>query len=317
MNLNGSINHKYLAIALLPFLLILQGCSSSPDLMPPTKVDIFVLDLSTSNNKVNQLQRIQEDLETSLIGNALGVPKETSAETVSGPVTTIFTFIVDAAPKSETFKIQEADDVRKLWSDEFATDNQRNSKSWSEISTEYELFANSILNVNYVFSKAQCLKDIDSKLKLKFMGEAKRGRIVGVLCSKAQTLSDNYRSLIAYAKRVSSPATDIFGMLNQIDRLVSKIKKNDAASEVNVNIGSDMQHETGDSRDTPSRLKSVNLEARASCVAGTTDREKEGLTFDKKARLKIIGIGNAKISAEYGNALIKYWQCYFPNAEIR
>jgi hypothetical protein len=78
-----------------------------------------------------------------------------------------------------------------------------------------------------------------------------------------------------------------------------------------------MQHETGDSRDTPAKLNSLNLESAASCSAGTSDREKEGLTFDTKATLRVTGIGNAKITAEYGNALIRYWQCYFPNAEIR
>jgi hypothetical protein len=106
-------------------------------------------------------------------------------------------------------------------------------------------------------------------------------------------------------------------MLNQVDRLVTEIKKEDSTSEISVNIGSDMQHETGDSRDTPKKLKALNLEAGASCSAGSTDRNKEGLSFDKKVVLKISGIGNAKISAEYGNALIRYWQCYFPDAEIR
>jgi hypothetical protein len=306
-----------LGVMALPMLLSLQACSSSVDAMPATKVDIFVLDLSTSNDKANQLQRIQEDLKTSLVGNALGVPKATEAEPVSGPVTTIFTFIVDAAPKSETFKLQDSADVRKLWGDEFASDTERNSKSWSQISTEYRFYAQSVLDGNSTFTKQSCTEDLNAKLKPKFMGDAKRGRIVGVLCNKAETLNNNYKSLLTYVTGVNAPATDIYGMLNQVDRLVTEIKKEDSTSEISVNIGSDMQHETGDSRDTPKKLKALNLEAGASCSAGSTDRNKEGLSFDKKVVLKISGIGNAKISAEYGNALIRYWQCYFPDAEIR
>jgi hypothetical protein len=106
-------------------------------------------------------------------------------------------------------------------------------------------------------------------------------------------------------------------MLNKVDRLVSEVKKEDADSVITVNIASDMQHETGDSRDTPAKLATLKLEPAASCSAGEMDRAKEGLSFDTKSTLRVTGIGNAKITAEYGNALIRYWQCYFPNAEIR
>jgi hypothetical protein len=86
--------------------------------MPPTQVDIFVLDLSTSNDKASQLRRLNEDLNKSLTSNGLGVPKPISNEIVSGPITTIFTFIEEAATKAETFKIQEAESTIKLWNNE-------------------------------------------------------------------------------------------------------------------------------------------------------------------------------------------------------
>jgi hypothetical protein len=301
-----------------PFLFLLQGCAPSGDPMPATKVDLFVLDLSSSNDAKVQLQRIQEDITNSLTAKALGVPKESpEGEPLSGPVTTIFTFIVDASPKAETFKLQDASDVRKLWGDEFAQDSERNSKSWSEISANYSFYAKSILTPDYNFNRPDCIGDLNSKLKPKFMGDAKRGRIVNVLCGKAETLSTNYKSLLAYVAAVKSPATDIYGMLSKVDRLVTELKKEDAASKITVNIASDMQHETGDSRDTPPKLKALNLEPAAACSAGKSDRAKEGLSFDSKSTLKISGIGNAKITAEFGNALIRYWQCYFPTAEIR
>ena len=308
---------KTLALISIPFLFLLQGCTAALDPMPPTKVDVFVLDLSTSNDKINQLNRIKDDLNASLVANSLGVPKPSSEESVSGPVTTIFTFIVDAAPKSETFILQDASDARKLWSDEFAADSERNAKSWSQISSEYRFYAQSILQSSSGFNKLQCERDLDSNLKPKFMGDAKRGRIVGVLCNKAEILTSNYQNLLSYVEKVVAPATDVYGMLNQVDRLVADLSKKEKKSDININIGSDMQHETGDSRDTPAKLRSINLESGAACDAGSQDKTKEGLTFDKKVNLKISGIGNAKISAEYGNALIRYWQCFFPNAEIR
>lgn len=312
-----SLKFSACGLIVLPMLLSIQACSSSVDAMPATKVDIFVLDLSNSNDKANQLQRIQEDLNSSLAGNVLGVPKATAAEPVSGPVTTVFTFIVDVATNSETFSLQNAADVRKLWGDEFASDTERNSKSWSQISTEYRFYAQSVLNTNSTFIKRDCIMELDTKLKPKFMAEVKRGRIVGVLCNKVEILSMNYKALLSYVAGKATMKTDVLGMLNQVDRLVTEIKKEDATSEISVTIGSDMQHDTGASRDTSKKLNSLNLDAIASCAAGTSDRSKEGLSFDKKAVLTISGIGNAKITAEYGNALMKYWQCYFPDAEIR
>jgi hypothetical protein len=306
------------ALLSVTFVLLLQGCSASGDPMPATKVDVFVLDLSSSNDAIAQLQRIQEDITNSLTAKALGVPKLTpEGEPVSGPVSTIFTFIVDAAPKAETIKLQDAADVRKLWNDEFASDTERNSKSWSQLSAEYSFYAKSILNADYSFVKSACIDDLNSKLKPKFMGDTKRGRIVNVLCSKAEALSANYQSLLSYVSTQKAPATDIYGMLSKIDRLVTEVKKEDSNSEISINIASDMQHETGDSRDTPAKLRSLGLEPAAACSAGTSDRARDGLSFDKNASLRVSGIGNAKITAEYGNALIRYWQCYFPTAEIR
>ena len=109
----------------------------------------------------------------------------------------------------------------------------------------------------FIFSNH--LSSIHNGLYGFFNMSAKRGRIVGVLCNKADTLSTNYRALLNYVSGVVAPATDIYGMLNQVDRLVTDIKKTDPSSEVSVNIGSDMQHETGDSRDTPKKLNSLNL----------------------------------------------------------
>lgn len=313
----GTIN-PVLAVASLSFLILLQGCSAGGDPMPATKVDVFVLDLSSSNDAESQLRRIKDDFSSSLTDNALGIPKLTQdGASARGPVSTVFTFIVDAAPKAETFKLQSASDVRKLWADDFASDTERNAKSWSEISSQYSSYAKSIINAEIPFQKSNCINDLNNNLKPKFMGDSKRSRIVNVLCNKAETLDANYRALLSYVATERAPATDIYGMLGQLDRLVSEVKKEDSSSEIEINIASDMQHETSDARDTPAKLKSLGLEPAAACSAGSEDRAKQGLSFDKKSMLRISGIGNAKITAEYGNALIRYWQCFFPTAEIR
>jgi hypothetical protein len=295
--------------------LLATGCAAKPDAMPPKVVDIFVLDLSTSNDKNSQLQRLDEDLRRSLTDNGLGVPKPVSNEKVSGPVTTIFTFIEDSALKAESFKLQEALSAEKLWQDEFATDHDRNAKSWSELSSAYNAYLKSALNN---FSMSSCVSDLDKSLSLKFVADRKRARIVRVLCEKISVLTTSYSEMRNYVSNVSAPATDIFGMLSKIDRLVNQIATDDPSAVITVNIGSDMQHETGDSRDTPAKLRAINYERGKACDLGTADRKKEGLSFDKKATIKVNGIGNANISAEFGNGLVRYWECFFePTAEIR
>lgn len=295
--------------------LLITGCGSTPDAMPPKVVDIFILDLSTSNDKNSQLFRLDEDLKRSLTDNGLGVPKPVSNEKVFGPVTTIFTFIEDSALKAESFKLQDALTAEKLWQDEFATDRDRNAKAWSELSSAYNAYLKTSLNN---FSISNCSSYLDKSLSLKFVAERKRTRIVRVLCDKINLLSVNYLEMKNYISTVNAPLTDIFGTLSKIDRLVNQIATDDPKAVITVNIGSDMQHETGDSRDTPAKIKAINYERGQACEFGTKDRKKEGLTFDKKSIVKVNGIGNANISAEYGNALVRYWECFFePTAEIR
>lgn len=311
------MNKIKVASALAPLILVLSGCSVTPDAMPPTQVDIFVLDLSTSNDKTSQLRRLNEDLNKSLTANGLGVPKPISNETISGPVTTIFTFLEEAATKVETFKIQDAESTIKLWNNEFAKDKERNAKGWLQISNAYSSYLQQKLSDPGTFSNSECQRDLDSNLTDKFRADSKRGRIVDALCEKIGSLVTGYSSMQLYVASKEAPQTDIFGMLSKIDRLVEQIKKQDPNSVITVNIGSDMQHETGDLRDTPAKLRAVNFEREKACVAGQADRKKEGLTFDQSSIVKVNGIGNAQISAEFGNALVRYWECFFPSAEIR
>jgi hypothetical protein len=303
--------------ALIPLILVLSGCSVTPDAMPPTQVDIFVLDLSTSNDKASQLRRLNEDLNKSLTSNGLGVPKPISNEIVSGPVTTIFTFIEEAATKTETFKIQDAESTIKLWNNEFAKDKERNAKGWLQISNAYSSYLQQKLNSPNSFSNSECQRDLDENLRDKYRADSKRGRIVGSLCEKIGNLVTGFSSMQLYVSSKQAPQTDIFGMLSRIDRLVEQIKKQDPNSVITVNIGSDMQHETGDLRDTPAKLRGANFEREKACALGREDRKKAGLSFDESSIVKVSGIGNAQISAEFGNALVRYWECYLPSAEIR
>lgn len=310
-----SKNKLRTALTLVVFLL--TGCARTPDAMPPTQVDIFILDLSESNDKISQLQRLDEDLSKSLTSNGLGVPKPISNESISGPVTTIFTFIEEAATKAESFKIQDAESTIKLWNNEFAKDKERNAKSWLQISNAYNSYLQQKLLNPETFSTTGCQKNLDSNLVDKFSAESKRGRIVNSLCDKIKSLISGYSSMQFYVASKKAPLTDIFGMLSKIDRSVEQIKKQDPNAVITINIGSDMQHDTSDSRDTATKLKSVNFQREKACALGQEDRLIEGLSFDQSSIVKVNGIGNAQISAEFGNALIRYWECFFPSAEIR
>lgn len=314
------MNSKALLSYLVVIVLALSGCSSSPDAMPPTQVDIFVLDLSTSNDKASQLLRLQEDLNKSLSSSALGNPKSLANEEVSGPITTIFTFIEETATRSETFKIQDAESVIRLWNNEFAKDRNRNAKSWAQISNAYNSYLESSLEqvkMDVPFSDPDCRVEMNAALVEKFNSDSKRTRIINVLCEKMKDLTNGYSSLIEYVLEREAPKTDIFGMLAKIDRMVEQIKKTSPESVVTVNIGSDMQHETGDSRDTPTKLRNIDFERNSACQLGEADRLREGIAFDRDSKVRVSGIGNAKISAEASNALVRYWECFFPKAEIR
>ena len=298
---------------------IISGCASAADAMPATRVDVFVLDISTSNDKTDQLKRIKEELYASLTANALGIPKPEANASPLGPVTTIFTFIIDVAPRAQKFKLQDATDVRKLWVDEFAKDHERNMKSWSTVSGIYTSYARSSLGNYKNFQLSSCNSTMSDQLKPKFSSDLKRNRIVRVLCDKIMTLTQSYGELLDYVNKTDSPETDVYGALNQMDRLVGEVLTNEPNSVISINISSDMQHETGDSRDTPDRLRALNLQPAAACNLGKTDRQKDTISFDSKTSLHVSGIANAKkMKADYGDALIHYWQCFFvSSADIR
>ena len=298
--------------------LLLSACAGTPDAMPPTKVDIFVLDLSGSNDKQVQLKRLDEDLNKSLTDSALGVPKMISTEPVRGPSTTIFTFIEDVALKAESFKLQDGSQTVQLWDAEFASDRERNARSWSDMSNVYNSYLKRTLTNENSFTVTKCTRELSTDLSSKFVAESKRLRVVRPLCEKVRTLVNGYQEMRQYVESTNAPATDIYGMLAKIDRLVSQIKDESPDAMITVNIGSDMQHETSDSRDTPSKLRAINYERTRACELGSSDRKREGLTFDRNALVKVSGIGNANINAQYGNALVRYWECFFDtSAEIR
>lgn len=302
--------------AILPMVLFLSGCTIASDPMPSTRVDIFVLDLSMSNNKVDQLQKIKDHVNSSLSDNSLGVPKAIGELSQSGPVTTIFTFIVGNASNAPTFRLQSAADVRKLWIDEFAQDTERNSASWALISGYYGAYILSILRQDVAFSRQSCVSDLDFRLKPKFIGDSKRGRIIDVLCGKAETLDSQYRALMTYVSQESAQQTDIYGMLDEVQQIVASEKMVDPKSRVSVTIASDMQHDTRDGRTTSDKLRQLAFVPVASCAAGKADRISNGSTLHNSSELKIRGIGAAQITAEYSLALKKYWRCYFPRSDV-
>jgi hypothetical protein len=169
------------------------------------------------------------------------------------------------------------------------------------------------------FSTPMCEDTFDNGLESLFNSDSKRALIVTPLCKKISDIVINYEKMQNYVIATNAPATDIFGTLARIERLVAQKMKEDPTSVITVNFGSDMQHETGDSRDTPKILRDVNYSPTASCEVAQSDKKREGITFDQVSIVKVNGIGNAqKITAQHGTALVKYWECFFSaSAEIR
>jgi hypothetical protein len=65
-------------------------------------------------------------------------------------------------------------------------------------------------------------------------------------------------------------------------------------------------------------LAGVNYSPTAVCELARSDKQREGFKFDQVSTVKVNGIGNANITAQYGTALVKYWECFFSaSAEIR
>ena len=300
---------KSLVIALVfsPFLVLLQGCSSTPPIsMPPSQVTRFVLDLSGSNDAVDQYSRLKPTIYRELKLDSIGNPYSSSP---SGPVDLSMTFIVGSASQARVESIISSDFGFKLFSDL----QEVYGRSGDQIATDWPLVIaadRKALDSGASSNEKTCVGNISALMEVN-LGEEISKDIAARLCGRALRTIDIIENQVPASIKLSS-GSDVFGAFREIDTWVEKEKINKPGSTFKVVFASDMVHWTNGQRDLfgGHGLLTGKIGKDEICAIASEQAKLSALKLDG-VKVEIIGRGNAKaVTADQGEALAIFWKCF-------
>ena len=301
--------YKSLVIALVfsPFLVLLQGCSSTPPIsMPPSQVTRFVLDLSGSNDALDQYSRLKPTIYRELKLDSIGNPYNSSP---SGPVDLSMSFIVGSASQARVESIISSDFGFKLFSDL----QEVYGRSGDQIATDWPLVIaadRKALDSGTSSNEKTCIGNISALMEVNLGAEISKD-IAARLCGRALRTIDIIENQVPASIKLSS-GSDVFGAFREIDTWVEKEKINKPGSTFKVVFASDMVHWTNGQRDLfgGHGLLTGKIGKDEICAIASEQAKLSALKLEG-VKVEIIGRGNAKaVTADQGEALAIFWKCF-------
>ena len=320
MKLVAKNNQILKTLSALVIIVFITGCSPEPrTAMPPAQITRFVLDLSGSNNVVDQFNRLKPAIYEQLKLNSLGNP---FASTAMGPVDLSMTFIVGSASQAKVIRIISSDLGYSLYDDLYNV-YERSSlqvvNDWPLIlAAEQKAF-----NMVSTSKVQECPKDIFKTMSGN-LGEENAKTITAVLCKRVIETVNTIENKILSSITAAS-ASDVFGSFREIDTWVEKIKSTNSNSKIKVVFASDMVHWTNGQRDlfgnNGKGLLSGKVGKNEICDIAAKQSGLSALNLQGVA-VDIIGRGNSdpnakdKISADEGEALAIFWKCFAESSKF-
>jgi hypothetical protein len=286
---------------------LVSGCSSEPPIaMPAAQITRFVLDLSGSNDAVEQYARLKptiyQELKLASVGNPYGSSK-------NGPVDLSMTFIVGSASQARVESILSSDFGFKLFEDiqkVYGRTGAQIAKDWPlVVAADAKAF-----DARFSGNQESCASEIYKTMDVN-LGEEISKEIAQRLCSRAiETIDVIERQIPASITKASG--SDVFGAFREIDTWVEKTKSTKPDSKIKVVFASDMVHWTNGQRDLfgkkgllTGKIGKAEIEAVAKEQAQLSSLKLEGVSVN------IIGRGNSSsVSADQGEALAIFWKSF-------
>lgn len=300
-------------IALILPLTILAGCAEPEKiLMPPQEVTRFILDLSGSNKTLDQFERLKPAIYTQLKLESLGNPFSTPA---TGPVDLSLTFITGSASQARVIEITPSEFGFKLFSDL----QKVYERTADQIPGDWPLIIaadRKALELGISKKRENCVLEISQTMSTN-LGEDTSRDIAQLLCEKSSKIFNVIEELIPMQISRAS-GSDVFGALRELDTWVQKIKSSQPQSKIKVVIASDMVHNTNSQRDLfrNNGILKGKIDKLEICEIAAQQARLSALNF-ANVQVDIIGRGNAaSITAEEGEALAIFWQCFAKNSEF-
>lgn len=296
-----------IALAAIVTSVSLTSCSSEPPIeMPSAQITRFILDLSGSNDAVDQYQRLKpaiyKELKLDSIGNPFG-------NQPNGPVDLSMTFIIGSASQSRVESIIKSDFGRKLFEDL----QNVYGRTGDQIQTDWPLVlaANrKALDSNASSSVSTCTENIYKTMEVNLGDEISKELATRLCAESIETINVIENQIPSSISKASG--SDVFGALREIDSWVEKIRLEQPKSKVRVIIASDMVHWTNGQRDLfgSNGLLSGMVGKVEICEVAKQQSDLSALNLTG-VQVDIIGRGNAKsVSADQGEALAIFWKCF-------
>jgi len=274
--------------------------------MPAAQITRFVLDLSGSNDAIEQFARLKpaiyQELKLASIGNPYGGMK-------IGPVDLSMTFIVGSASQARVESILASDFGFKLFEDlqkVYGRTGPQIVKDWPLVVAADSAAFDARFSGNETLCVTNIYKTMDVNL-----GEEISKEIAKRLCSRALKTIDVIENQIP-ASISKASGSDVFGAFREIDTWVEKIRSTQPTSNIKVVFASDMVHWTNGQRDLfgkkgllKGKIGKTEIEAIAQEQARLSSLNLKGV------KVNIIGRGNSSsVSADQGEALAIFWKSF-------
>jgi len=294
-------------VILLLVSALISGCSSEPPVaMPAAQITRFVLDLSGSNDAVDQYARLKptiyQELKLASVGNPYGTSK-------NGPVDLSMTFIVGSASQARVESILSSDFGFKLFEDiqkVYGRTGAQIAKDWPlVVAADGKAF-----DARFSGNESVCVSGIYKTMDVN-LGEEISKEIAQRLCNRAiETIDVIERQIPASITKASG--SDVFGAFREIDTWVEKTKSTKPDSKIKVIFASDMVHWTDGQRDLfgkngllTGKIGKAEIEVVAQEQAQLSSLKLQGV------QVNVIGRGNSSsVSADQGEALAIFWKSF-------
>ena len=295
------------------FSSVLTSCSTEPPAaMPPAQITRFVLDLSGSNDALDQYSRLKPAIYNELKLDSIGNPFSPSP---TGPVDLSITFILESASQARVEAITESefgfklyDDLRKVYD----RSDLQVREDWDLIVAADRKAIDKGLSANLT----SCISDVFATMSPR-LGEKTSQAIAERLCNRAINTIDTIENNVPKSIMLAN-GSDIFGAFREIDTWAEKIRSSRPNSKIKVVFASDMVHYTNGQRDLLSSRGLITglIGKNEICSIAKNQAELSALNL-KDVVVEVIGRGNSSsVSADEGEALSIFWKCFAESSDF-
>ena len=280
--------------------------------MPPAQITRFVLDLSGSNDALDQYSRLKPAIYNELKLDSIGNPFSPSP---TGPVDLSITFILESASQARVEAITESefgfklyDDLRKVYD----RSDLQVREDWDLIVAADRKAIDKGLSANLT----SCISDVFVTMSPR-LGEKTSQVIAERLCNRAINTIDTIENNVPKSIMLAN-GSDIFGAFREIDTWAEKIRSSRPNSKIKVVFASDMVHYTNGQRDLLSSRGLITglIGKNEICSIAKNQAELSALNL-KDVVVEVIGRGNSSsVSADEGEALSIFWKCFAESSDF-